>query len=411
MKAAGIIAEYNPFHRGHRYHLQQTKAAAGGECAVVCVMSGDFVQRGEPALWDKWTRARMAVENGVDLVLELPFLFACNDAELFAYGAFGILDRLGCVTDLCFGSESGDLKELLQVGAFLAEEPEEFKMALSTALEQGISFPAAREKALRICLGEDCGQLLREPNNILAVEYIKQWKQSGSSMRLHTVRRQGQGYHERGLAHPMASASAIREKILKDKSYESIFDFLPEETVQVLKEIGDTYRQINELDKLIFYKIRTTETGELSQVYSVREGLEHRLKKALIHAQTAAELVEAVKSKRYTQTRIKRVLCHIFTGLLRQDVLMAKERGLLYGRVLGFSERGAVLLRSLKKKEGGLPIITNLKKRDLEEREEGAVLKYDVLAADLYNLICRSELYSCSDFVKSPFVIKREKND
>ncbi|HML38127.1 MAG TPA: nucleotidyltransferase family protein, partial [Bacillota bacterium] len=212
MKVLGIIAEYNPFHNGHRYHLEESVKLTSPDFTV-CVMSGDFTQRGEPAMADKWIRAAATVENGVDLVLELPFAFACNNAEFFAAGAVDILNRLGCVTHLSFGSEAGELSALSQAADYLAYEDDELKNTIREFADQGLSFPRARYEAVKMCRGEAYSDVLRSANNILAVEYLKQLRLMKSEIEPVTVKRYGTGYHDMGSYENIASATAIRHQV------------------------------------------------------------------------------------------------------------------------------------------------------------------------------------------------------
>lgn len=405
MKVTGIIAEYNPFHNGHAYHLERSRQMTGADC-IVCIMSGDFTQRGEAALWDKWTRAEMAVRNGADLVLELPFVFACNNAELFARGGMEILNRLGCITDVVFGSECGDLEPLRKIADLLSEEPPEFQQRLHENLDQGNSFPAARAEAISYLLGAEYAGILSDPNNILGIEYLKQAKRLGSSILFHTLKRQGEGYHSHKWQESMASASSIRKHFLETGSLQGLDGSMPVETMNVIKRIDDcVYEKLNQMDMLLRYKIRTSQQSWLREIYSVTEGLENKLKKAVTCQPGLSTLIGELKSKRYTHTRICRVLCHVIMGLSRADMEAIQDHGLVYGRVLGFSDRGAALLRTLKKQElTSLPIITNLKQQQMNEMEEELTLSYDVLASDLWNLMVYGNIYSHSDFVKMPYM-------
>jgi predicted nucleotidyltransferase len=248
MRVLGIIAEYNPFHNGHLFHLRESVRLALPDYTV-CVMSGDFTQRGEPAMADKWVRAETAVRNGIDLVIELPFAFACNNAEYFAAGAVDILNRLGCVTHLSFGSEAGELDLLLEASEYLAYEEEDLKKSIREFSDKGISYPRARYEAVRKCRGDSCSSVLKSANNILAVEYLKQLRRINSPMEPITVKRYGTGYLEKDSFENIASATAIRHRLKDGVSADSISgspkgisgdlkriaEFVPDETFQVLK--------------------------------------------------------------------------------------------------------------------------------------------------------------------------------
>lgn len=409
MRVLGIIAEYNPFHNGHLYQLKQSIEQLDADF-VVAVMSGNFTQRGEPAILSKWTRAQMAVECGIDLVLEIPFVFACNNAEYFAKGAIGILNGLGCVTHLSFGSESGELHDLIRVADFLSNEGQAFQASLKKHLEKGLSYPKARQEATTDCLGEPAAALLREPNNILAIEYLKQLKMTKSDIIPFTVKRKGVGYHELKPNGNIASASAIR-RILEEQPDNDLSDYLPEGGFNILRSalIEQCERiSLKQMEhnyyKIVMAKILTMSEKELSQIFSIREGLENKLKGAVRNAQDLNEFKQQILSKRYTATRINRILIHLLIGLTREDVLSITESLHLYGRVLGFNQKGANLLKQIKKsKKTSLPCITNVNKQINGSEEYLKLLSYDFIASDLYNLIMDQNLYDYSDNVCMPY--------
>lgn len=407
MKNIGIIAEYNPFHNGHLYHLKET-AKVGQADNIVAVMSGNFTQRGEPAMYDKWIRAEMAVRNGVDLVLELPFIFACNNAEFFAFGAMTILNSLSCISHFSFGSESGDLAGLTDVAGLLAYEEPQFKEALKTYLGEGLSFPRARYEAVKEIKGEKSAALIRDPNNILAVEYLKQGIRLRSHMQPITVKRSGKGYHERDIDHPMASATAIRKKISEEKTIESALNAVPKETREIMQRTGMMpVTGSGELFSLIAYKVLTTPAETLANILSAGEGLENKLKKAMIKSNTTDEIIARLLSKRYTETRIKRLLIHTLTGLTKSEFFRIMEAPRLYARVLGFSEKGAKLLRHIKSAEcSQIPIISNINKELMPDDPIWEILKYDLLASDIYNLAHLNDLYTRSDHVCRPYFVE-----
>lgn len=425
MKVLGIIAEYNPFHNGHRYHLEQALAQSGADCSAV-VMSGNFLQRGEPAMWDKRVRAAAAVENGVDLVLELPFVFACNNAEQFAYGGISLLNGLGCVTDLAFGCE-GDPEKLLAAAGCLAREDEEFKGFLAGYLKRGMAYPAARTAALAACGQEEEARLLTEPNNILAAEYLKQCILSKSTMKLHGIRRADEGYNSTSLpaaadadaaasvhpiagagVRPMASAGAIRKEILQRGSLDSVKSCLPAETLTLLNQVPSTEWMTGEDFFLpAAAVIRRASAEELSRIWAVTEGLEHLLKKEVIRAGDMESLLVGIKSKRYTRTRLQRVVIQALMGLLREDYEEILSEKIRYGHVLAFSKKGAALLKHIRKTGcGNMPIYSNLSKGSLWDTREQVMLKYDLLAADLYHLAQKKDIYSYSDLVLRPYFKK-----
>ncbi|HVI42131.1 MAG TPA: nucleotidyltransferase [Anaerovoracaceae bacterium] len=404
MKVLGIIAEYNPFHNGHLYHLKESVRITEPDYTV-CVMSGNFTQRGEPAMADKWIRASAAVKNGIDLVLELPFAFACNNAEYFAAGAVDIFNRLGCVTHLSFGSEAGDLSALSGAAEYLSYEDEELKNSIKEFADQGISFPRARYEAVRKCKGEIYSDVLKSSNNILAVEYLKQLYLTKSSIEPVTVKRYGTGYHDKGSFEDIASASAIRRQLGISGNMNEVFDFLPSKTYEVLQSIDRGVNiSFNDFYQVLLYQILTSDTERLGTILSATEGLENRVKKAAAESVDMDSMIKAVLSKRYTDTRIHRLLTHILIHLDKESFRDIWDHRINYGRVLAFSQKGASLLKQIKKKEmNSIPILTNINREISRESGEWKLLKYDITASDVYNLIAYGEIYTHSDYVRKPY--------
>ncbi len=383
MNILGIIAEYNPFHNGHLYHLEQCVQQAGADAAVA-VMSGNFTQRGEPAMMDKWTRSRLAVQCGVDLVLELPFAFAVNSAEYFAKGGIGILSGLGCVTHLGFGGEQGTLGELETMAELLAKEPPQYQQVLKEFLEKGASYPKAREKAMELMLGKRAASLSLSPNNILAIEYLKQLKILDSSIIPIMVNRKGPGYFDEQPVGNIASATAIRDQMDKQQRV----DYVPPPVKEALTEVSDTSSYF----QLIQSAVLRCGESELARICSVGEGLEHKLKKQIRTCGSLKELVEAVSSKRYPKARIRRILCQLLMGLTEFEPVF-------YARVLAAGEKGTRLLRQAKKKSS-IPIITNINKAAALPQ----LMTYDILAGDIYNLLAGYDLYQRCDHVMGPYI-------
>jgi predicted nucleotidyltransferase len=404
MKVLGIIAEYNPFHNGHLYHLRESIRIVEPDYTV-CVMSGNFTQRGEPSMADKWYRAAAAVKNGIDLVLELPFAYACNNAEYFAAGAVDILNRLGCVTHLSFGSEAGELSALSDAAKYLSFEDEELKNSIKEFADQGMSFPKARYEAVKKCKGDSYSDVLKSANNILAVEYLKQLHLTESKMEPMTVKRYGTGYHDKDFFEDIASASAIRDKISKSDSIKEVSDFLPIETYQVLQNIDRGVNiSFNDFYQLLIYQILTSDAERLGCVLSATEGLENRVKKAAAESVDMDSMIKAVLSKRYTNTRIHRLLTHILIHLDKESFQDIRDNQINYARVLGFSRKGASLLKQIKKEElGSIPVLTNINREISRDSEEWKLLKYDITASDIYNLVAYGEIYTHSDYVMKPF--------
>lgn len=367
-KVIGIIAEYNPFHDGHKYQIEESKRITGAEF-VVAAISGDFTQRGAPALYDKWNRAELAIAGGVDLVVQIPTVFACNSAEYFAKGGVDILEGLGIIDYLSFGSECGNIEVLKRVSATLKNEYANMHESIKLLTKQGFSYPVAREKALQGILNEEELKILSEPNNLLGIEYLKVIK----NMQPMTITRKGAGYHE--------TATKIRRRIEE--------------------ELGGVFsKQEEKLYELIVLKVISQEASELENIISSGQGLGYKLKKIIRKCNSREELIDNLKSKAYTQTRITRFLTHVLLNLKNRDLCC----GTNYIRVLGLNENGAKILKHIKKEKlNSLPIITNINKDINVDDEIWKRLKYDVIESDVYNLINGKDLYKNSEFTMKPY--------
>lgn len=391
--ALGIIAEYNPFHNGHKYHLDQSLKESGADVCVA-VISGNFMQRGEIAMLDKWTRAEMAARNGVNLVVEMPTIYACNNAGYFAKGGVEILEALG-VSTISFGSELGNMDEISRIARVMDENEEIIVNSIKEAVKAGVAYPRARHEALVPVLGEESAAYLDNPNNILAFEYLRAMKKAQPM----TVKRQGAGYHDQQADMPLASATAIRRAIAEG---EDISRAVPEITREIIgREKADIADQ-EMLFNLIRQKVLTTSAEELNEIFGAEEGLGSAMKKGVRYWKSYEDIIEDLKSKRYTRTRIARVLAMTLLGVTRDDVKNPRN----YIRVLAFNEKGSAYLKQVKKSgECPLPVITNINKDTEGCPEILSTLEKDILAADIYNLATGRDLYANSEFVRRPFML------
>ena len=394
LKSVGIIAEYNPFHNGHEYHLEQALTESGADFCV-SVISGNFTQRGEIALLDKWTRAEMAVRNGVNLVVEMPTVFACSNAGYFAEAGVEILEALG--TDfICFGSESGNTEELSRIAREIESARPILEKEIKAAVKGGLAYPRARSRAVSNLLGDKAASVIDSPNNILAVEYLKHMKNA----RPLAVKRRGAGYHDTDIQEEMASATAVRQMLHKGKD---ISRAVPDISREILEQNRGGFTSSDLLTPLITQKVLQTSAEELNSIFGAGEGLGNIMKNRVRYWKTYEDIIADLKSKRYTRTRIERVLVHTLLGIKRVDILSASK----YIRVLGFDEKGSKYLKQLKKSEEcPLPIITNINKDWGAFPEAHTTLEKDILAADIYNLACGRDLYAHSEYVKKPFTFK-----
>ncbi len=363
----GIIAEYNPFHSGHAFHLQESRLRTGASYTVV-VMSGDFVQRGVPAIYDKYLRTRMALLSGAYLVLELPPAFAVSSAEDFASCAVSLLDQLGVVSHICFGSECGDIKRLTDLADLLLEEPAPLSRLIKEHLSAGCSYPRALEAALTTCLPaqkqrDSASSLLSSPNNTLGIEYIKALRRRQSTIIPMTLPRIGAGYNDEELAPAFSSASAIRKTILEHTGYGQNPDMLlsgqiPLACLELMKSA--TPLCPDDFSVLLSYRLLELQYQNISpEIFAgVSPGLCARIQKQLLHFTAFQGRVAALKTKQYTYTHISRSLMHILLHMTAEDVSRRKQEDYCsYIRILGFRKKAASLLGYIKK-ASKLPLIT-----------------------------------------------------
>lgn len=411
MKVVGLITEYNPFHNGHKYHLEKSKELAGASHSIA-VMSGNFLQRGEPALFDKWERAKMAVKEGVDLVLELPTVFSCNSAEFFAQGSINLLNSLNIVNYVCFGSEDGELKNIDLISELLINEPLEFKRILKKNLDLGYTFPSARQNAIEEYLGDrlDTIDILNTPNNILGIEYIKALKLLNSSIKPLTIKRIKADYNSKKIEYDICSATAIRSLLQNNhENLKAVSGVVPLESFKIIKETiskGKGPIFAKDLEQIILFVLRTTSTNELSHIHDITEGLENRLKNGSMLSTCYNELLQYLKTKRYTMTRLQRILIKTILGISKQDIaILVKDLGPQYIRVLGFNAKGAELLKKIKK-ESRLPIITNLKRFNPQNEGAKRMIEIDVTSTNIYTLLYKDQKLTGGglDYIKKPFI-------
>lgn len=382
MKIAAIICEYNPFHNGHLYQLNTLKKELSADY-VIALMSGDFVQRGAPAFCDKFSRAKMALECGIDLVLELPVRYATSSAEFFASGSVFLLNALNCVDFLVFGSESKDLSALQSCADLLADEPEEFQILLKKHLKSGLSFPSARQSAMKELLGNSIEILLSQPNNILAIEYLKALKKYHSKITPYGIQRMDSGYHSHALDSTLASATAIRNSISKHGWTSSLEDVVPPPVVSYLKQnVTKMYPVIlDDYSDMIFYQLMTNPHLEEYQDYHPE--ILDRIKKVLPQCTTITELIEQTKTRNFTYGRISRYLLHILLGIPSYSI----EDTPNYGKILGFRKTASPLLRLLKERTS-IPIIQKTSQyRELLPEDCVPFFEQELQSAHLYNYV------------------------
>ncbi|HPT53572.1 MAG TPA: nucleotidyltransferase [Fervidobacterium sp.] len=403
MKVLGIVVEYNPFHFGHLNHLHQSIELVRPEY-VVAVMSGNFCQRGEPAMINKFARAEIALRYGVDVVFELPTLYAIQDAGGFALGSIGILERTGVVSDIVFGSESGDLEFISRVANLLTYQSPEFEQSFKRQLKRGYSYPNARKYALMEVL-DDKMERLSKSNDILGIEYVKALLKYNSKIRPHVIQRVGADYNDDDYKGRFSSASAIR-KAIANGDFSKIGDAIPDWTFKVMKDEFEKGRGPVFWKDLSFILalFRKMNREDFEKYYSFNEGLDLRFVESSRNAGDIQDFIDKVKTKRFTYSRIRRAMLHVLFDMDKEKVELSNEMGPQYLRLLGFTEKGRELLKIMKKK-CTIPIIStaSLYKNILDETQkkmsEGKghfeiepglytwQFEKDILASDLYTLM------------------------
>lgn len=398
MKTVGLITEYNPFHNGHAYHIEKAKMLTGAD-RVIVVMSGDFVQRGAPAVMPKHLRAESALLSGASLILELPVCFATGSAEYFAQGSISLLNRLGCIDSICFGSECGDLHLLKEIAQILADEPIEYQTALRQALKDGASFPAARQKALNI-YSDKYSEILALPNNILGIEYLKALAKLHSKMEPFTIKRIGAGYHDMDIDGQFSSATAIRSDIYQLADVNSSSESLPLTHIQtqvpsscheLMKKNYQTRYPVkaDDFSLLLKAKLLSETAGSLSHYLDMSPELANRILRLRNDYLGFEQFCDLLKTKELTRSRISRSFIHVLLGITN-DWLTAMKAPAPYARILGFRRDHADLLGILKR-TSDIPLITSPARAVLADTAY-QMLELDIYASDLYESVI-TDLY------------------
>ena len=385
---------------------------------TVAIMSGSFLQRGEPALFDKYTRAEIAIKNGVDLVIELPTLYACQSAEIFSHGAVATLNSLNCVNSLCFGSEEGNIDILQTISEILVKEPSDFKITLKNFLDEGIVFPVARSKALYeyiknnhlLELSEDeLQQVLNSSNNILGIEYIKSLIKLNSSIKPYTITRIASKYNSTDIESNICSATAIRNSLKDNTDLKLIENVVPLHTFNEINHKINT--NFNPVFDYMFYDLLSStiirDVDNLTKYFEVNEGIENKIYSNVFTSKNLEELINSTKSKRYTMTKIKRTLNNILLGINRDDVIKVKDLDRVpYIRILAFNNKGREIIKKIKT-SSDIEIITKFSKiSHVDDPIFDTLIKYDLKSSNMYNLIYyknnRNLLKGPMDYYLSP---------
>ena len=416
MKLAGLITEYNPFHNGHLYHIKKTKEITEAD-AVIVVMSGNFVQRGAPAIMPKHLRAEVALEAGADIIIELPVCYATGSAEHFATGAISIFEHLGCIDSICFGSECGNYALLEKIAHIVADEPEEYRFSLQEGLRQGMTFPVARKNALKIyCKDHSLDAILEQPNNILGIEYIKALYKKKSKIKAYTIKRLQSGYHDKELNKNYSSATAIRkllaysgnsihleaDDMFDEPSMSEVLTRLegqvPPVCIRLLDEMHLRRYPIysNDFSLLLKYKLLMETKDSLVKYKDVTEDLANRIMNHINDFISFDQFCDLLKTKELTYTRICRSLLHILLHITNSDILAYQENeDCFYAHILGFRKNSGNVLTCLKQ-HSRIPLLTKLTQTDTLDDIGLHMLNQDIFASNLYESII-------TDKFKMPF--------
>ena len=381
MKAVGLVVEYNPFHNGHKYHAAQSRLQSGAD-TVVAVMSGSFLQRGEPALVDKWTRTSMALQNGVDLVVKLPYIYSTQHAEHFARGAIRILDAL-CCESFCFGSEDHSIANFLSIHEKMESRQHELNSLVKGFSKEGYSYPKSFSLAMQeLGMLEEGSLDLSKPNNILGLQYVKAALSGGYSIKPQMINRIAAGYHDPDLPEgDIASATSIRNALMEGGD-DAVRSFVPESAYEQFLGYRNRTTVLRHWElywPLLKYRLLSSSPDQLESIYEAEEGIHHRLKETALAAGSFKDFIVRAKTKRYTLTRLQRICVHILTGTEKSQIkpLLKTEP---YIRILGFNETGRTYLRENKKKIG-LPVISRV-----AAGQANPILALDIKASFIHSL-------------------------
>ena len=408
MSVTALIVEYNPFHNGHQYHLNQSKKITNNDNLLV-IMSGNFTQRGDAALLDKWARTRQALSCGADLVLELPLVYNIRSAEYFAYYSVLSLEKSNIVDSIVFGSEAGDIKILAAAARALLNESPKFKRELQNHLKNGLNYPTARRRALLSCYQnyselhnydkKSIAKILKAPNNILGIEYLKSLFSLDSNIKANTIKRMGTDYHSQEINQDYASASLIRNLINsrpESEALTAVNRLMPSNSWEILKEEIEKGRFVkkdsrNNITNKLIDQLRRKKAEDLKEYKGIKNGLENRIIEKAAASFKAENFLNSIKSKNLTESRIKRKLLQIYFELKSEKIKRTEKNGPHYLRVLGVKKGKEFLLSQLQQKSEVEIIINPAAKMSRIELNQKDPLKlslsYDLLASDLYALL------------------------
>lgn len=412
MKVAAIIAEYNPLHNGHEFQIKRARQLTGADFIII-VMSGDFTQRGVPAVIDKYQRTKMALNAGADLVIEMPLYYSCSSAEYFASGAINLLKGLGVVDYLVFGSECGDIKILTDIADVLINHKEEISGVIHGLVKEGLSYPIARVRAVEEAIPNSYEHVeaMNFPNNILGFEYIRALKQFESSIIPVTNLRIGAGYHDRMMDNPICSSLAIRSSLEETNELERVRSQIPFHVYKILEEqYGKTFPVLNkDISSILKYKLLLDEGKGYEEYLDISPDFSAKIIKNLNKYESYSQFCDLLKSKDITYVRVARNLLHILLNIKKESMKKYKEEGyIFYARMLGFKKSSNELLSALKSK-ASIPIISKLADARHQVSPIGMeMLETDIQAAHIYDTIVseKFKIPTVSEFSREIVIIE-----
>lgn len=399
-KACGIIIEYNPMHNGHIYHLKSTHNLTCPD-HIIAVMSGNFVQRGQPAILDKFARTKAAILCGVDMVIELPAVYSTASAEAFAYAACYLLDATNIVDSICFGSEHGNINELLTLAHLLINESEHYKLALKKHLKTGVSFPSARMLSIKEIYPK-IADIIKQPNNILAIEYLKAINSQKLNLKPFTITRTGGSHNADKILKGYASAKTIRHHISQHKDIFKLLPYMPKASFNELSNACNNL-SINTLDNysdILHYILKSTKKEDLKAISGISEGMEGRIIYAAKNLYSITDILDLAKTKRYTYTALSRAVLHIILSIKKSEALEKPQ----YIRVLGVKKEKRELLSKLNN-NACLPVIINPKDiAKLPKKAQNQIQK-ELYASEIYNLGLKPNKQKETSELSEPLIV------
>ena len=390
MKVLGIIAEYNPMHTGHIYHINEAKKITNSDY-VIAIMSGSFTEQGNIAMLDKFTRAKEAINSGVDLVIELPTIYAVSDGGSFANKAIQILNDLNIVDSICFGAETDNISKLNNIANTIVVNEEKIWDDIKENLKKGISFANARNEALKIFLKDDEINLVNTPNNILGIEYLKSIITLNSNITPYCIKRESNDFNDNIITQEYTSSTSIRKYLEDGKDIQNISEYISKNTLNSILNSKVLFNK--DIFEILKYKIITMFNEKLRNIYGITEGLENKIQSEIIDSYTYEDFIFKLKSKRYELSKIKRMLIHILLDTTKEDFEKLKDSNSNYAHVLAFNHDKKEIL-SYMSKNSNIPILTSINDNTLAKltQNQRKLIDYDLNASNIYSILNETKL-------------------